>query len=522
MAHPVAAHQLGQRRSPPSQLSLGALGLGLVLLVSLAWATGFLYVIARISLPAPVSLALVDGVHVYVGLASIAFFAAKLSRVGLHQDVDGVPELLAWQRWISWSLAILYTAVYSTGLLLLIPWPSAVSKPLVNAHLLTAVWAALPSTWHVWHHRPRALPYLSRLGRQTQIRFWLAMGFVLLPLVIVLALPRALAPATKNWLGAAWEPAGAQGLFLDRLGTTADGQTLVAGGEGLYVTRVNVRNWQRVSFPTELILGLAVSPRAVYVGTTDGLYAGQAADGPYRRLPFPSREVHGIAVDPTNPEVIWASSRGDGFWKSADGGQHWVSESTGTSDPEDAWAIAYFRGVLYASDAVRVYHWDGSAWRPSSDQGLVVSLDPSDDGRKLFASSMGQGLRVFDGHTWVPANEGLSAHAGSRGAIHVVSVTAPVQAPAVAGTMVNGVAISKDGGHDWSELRAGLPVGAVWRVIQVDHRLIAASDHGIYEYQLAQLSIPGVGWWVLVIIAALGTGLSAVAWGAFPRGWSSG
>ncbi len=516
MAHPGAAPRLGQRRSLASQLSLGALGLGLVLLVSLAWATGFFYVIARVGLPAPVSLALVDGVHVYVGLASVAFFAAKLSRVGFRQHVDGVPELLAWQRWISWSLAILYAAVYSTGVLLLIPWPSVVSKPLVNAHLLTAVWAALPSTWHVWHYRPQALAYLSRWGRRTLIRFWLGMGLVLLPLVVVLALPRALAPATKSLLGAAWEPAGAEGLFLDRLAITADRRTLVAGGEGLYVTPAEVASWRRVSFPAELILGLGMSPSAVYVGTSDGLYAGQVADGPYQRLPFPSREVHGIAVDPTNPQVIWASSRG-GFWKSTDGGQDWVPESTGIHHPENAWAIAYFRGDLYGSDAVRVYRWDGSVWQPSADQGLVVSLDPSADGRELFASSMGQGLRVFDGHTWIPADEGLSAHGGSRDAIHVVSVTAPQGARVLAATMLNGVAISQDGRRDWSELRAGLPVGAVWRVIQVDHRLIAASDHGIYEYPRPQLSSAGVGWWVLLIMGALGTGLSAAAWGALPR-----
>lgn len=520
MAHPVAAPRLGQRRSLGSRLSLGALGLGLVLLVSLAWATGFFYVTARVGLPAPASLALVDGVHVYVGLASIAFFAAKLSRVGLRQHVDGVPELLAWQRWISLSLAILYTAVYSTGVLLLIPWPSVVSKPLVNAHLLTAVWAALPSTWHVWHYRPQALPYLSHLGRRTQIRFWLGMGLVLVPLLVVLAVPRALAPATKGLLGAAWEPAGAEGLFLDRLAITADGRMFVAGGEGLYVTRAELADWRRVPFPAELILGLGISPGAVYVGTSDGLYAGQVADGPYHRLPFPSREVHGIAVDPNNPQVIWGSSRG-GFWKSTDGGQHWVPESMGIQHPEDAWAIAYFRGDLYGSDAVRVYRWDGSVWQPSSDQGVVVSLDPSADGRELFASSMGQGLRVFDRRNWIRADEGLSVHGGSRGAIHVVSVTAPQGTPALAATMLNGVAISQDGGRDWSELRAGLPVGAVWRVIHVDHRLIAASDHGIYEYRVPRLAFPGTAWWLLVIVSALGTGILALTWGGFPRGWSS-
>lgn len=510
MAHPVVAPQLGHRRSPTARLSLGALGVGLVLLVSLAWASGLLYVIARLGFPSPVSLALVDGVHVYVGLASIAFFAAKLSRVGFHEHVTGVPELVAWQRWISWSLAGLYTAVYATGLLLLAPWPSAVGSPLVNAHLLTAVWAALPSAWHVWHYRPRALPYLTHVDRGTLIGFWLALGLMLLPLVGVLALPRALSPATKFGLGSAWERAGLQGIFLDRLVATPDGRTLVAGGQGLYLRPMGIPNWRQVAFPAELILALGVSPGGVYVGTTKGLYSSSSADGPYHRLAFPAREVHGIAIDPTNPQVIWASSRA-GFWKSTDGGQHWTGESAGISSPEGAWAIAYFHGGLYASDAVNVYQWDGSTWQRSSDQGLVVSLDSAADARQLFASSMGQGVRALDGHSWVRATDGLSTHPGRGAAIHVDSVTAR-GTTALAATMLNGVAISQDGGRDWSELRAGLPRGAVWRVIQVDDRLIAASDHGIYEYHLPSVVPAGITWWVIVIVAAVGTGIFAVAW----------
>ena len=504
------------RRSPTARLSLGALGVGLVLLVSLAWASGVLYVIARLGLPSPVSLALVDGVHVYVGLASIAFFAAKLSRVGLHEHVSGVPELVAWQRWISWSLAGLYTTVYATGLLLLAPWSTGVAKALVNAHLLTAVWAAVPSAWHVWHYRPRAMPYLTRLDSRTSNRFWLAMALVLLPLLLVAAVPRSLSPAAKIGLGSWWESGGLQGVFLDRLATTSDGQALIAGGEGLYVKKVGAAQWRRVSFPSELILGLAVAPGGVYVGTTGGLYASPAAIGPFHRLALPAREVHGIAVDAANDQVIWASSR-SGFWRSADGGEHWTIESAGVMSPENAWAIAYFRGSLYASDATRVYRWDGSTWQTSSDQGLVVSLDASADSRYLFASSMGRGVSVMDGAAWVPVSEGLTSHSGRGGAIHVDSVTAGQQGPALAATMLNGVAISHDGGQNWSELTAGLPRGAVWRVIQVDQRLIAATDHGIYEYHLPPVTPAAVTWWVALIAAALGTGILAMARGAFPR-----
>src|SRR5437879_9500211 len=118
---PSVGGQLVDRRSPTARLSLGALGVGLVLLVSLAWASGVLYVIARLGLPSPVSLALVDGVHVYVGLACLAFFAAKLTRVGLHEHVSGVPDLVAWQRRLSRRLAASYSTRYATSSILLPP-----------------------------------------------------------------------------------------------------------------------------------------------------------------------------------------------------------------------------------------------------------------------------------------------------------------------------------------------------------------------------------------------------------------
>lgn len=152
-------------RRLPAEISLGMLGVTLVLLVSLAWASGLVYLVVRLGLPAPASLALADAVHVYVGLASVLVIGAKVRRVGFRSRVAGVPELAAWHRWVSWSLLVLYAGVYLTGALLLFSFPMTVRTTLVNAHLLTSVWAAVPTTWHVWHHGHRATQLLPRVGR---------------------------------------------------------------------------------------------------------------------------------------------------------------------------------------------------------------------------------------------------------------------------------------------------------------------------------------------------------------------
>lgn len=512
---PSATDGPSPSQSIVARLSLGALGLALVLLVSLAWASAAIYLVVRIGLPSPVSLALVDGMHIYVGIASLAFISAKVARVGLHQRVSGVPELLLWHRWISWSLLVLYSGVYGTGFLLLAPWPLGISRALVNAHLLTAVWTVLPSAWHLWHYRPAALPYLPWPGRRLLRRFWIAVCVVFLPLAAVLAFARAVSPLAQTGNGTDWTQApGGISAFVDRLAVTPDGTALLAGGEGLYVSRPPGSAWKRVGFPADLILALAL-PRgatAAYVGTGSGLYASPRISGPYARLPFPSREVHGIAVDPRNPAVVWAASRG-GIWKSSDGGDRWINVSGGLTNPSTAWAIGYFDGSVFASDAFAVYRWDGSRWGDTSRQRLVVSLDRSTDGRRLFASSMGQGVWSFDSHGWVQSDDGLVASHGGVRAIHVTSVTVGGRR-SFAATMLDGTATSTDGGQSWTALGGGLPTGSVWRVLEIDGRLIAAADHGLYVYPLPQAPDAGVGWLLLVIGPAFMVGLGGVALGA--------
>jgi hypothetical protein len=516
VARAVTAEQARGRRNLAAQLSLGALGASLVLLVSLAWLTGAAYLLVRLNLPSPVQLAAVDALHVYVGIASIAFFAAKVARVGFRQQVDGVPDLLLWHRWVSWSLLVLYSGVYLTGVALLIPFPADGRQSLANAHLLLSVWAAVPTTLHAWHHRRWALPFVPRLPRLIPRRFLVAVAVAIVPAAAFVVTPRAMSLLAQVSAGNTWAASALRGVFLDRMERTADGQTLVAGGEGLYARSVRGGSWHRITFPSDLILGLATpkGPVAVYVGTGTGLYASATVDGPYRRLLFPAREVHGIAVDPLDSNVIWASSR-QGFWRSTDAAAHWTNESAGIEAPPTAWAIAFFDGTVFASDVNGVYRWTGSTWEQSSGQRAVVSLDPTSDGR-LFASSMGQGVKVFSNGGWQSSDSGLAANHGGVRVIHVDSITAVPGGRTYAAMMLDGTATSIDLGQAWTRITAGLPLGAVWRILPVDSGLVAATDHGVYAYRLPVVESPGIVWWLALIATAVLFGATAVGLAALP------
>ena len=90
---------------------------------------------------------IVDAAHVYVGLVGGVFILAKVSRVRFHYKVSGVPEVIPWQRWISWSLLILYSSVFVSGVLALLPLHGRLYEDVLNFHLLSSVWAIPPTTW---------------------------------------------------------------------------------------------------------------------------------------------------------------------------------------------------------------------------------------------------------------------------------------------------------------------------------------------------------------------------------------
>lgn len=471
-----------------SRLSISAAGSVFIGLLALAWTSAMLYLVVRTRLPVAINLAIVDTVHIYVGVASMAFFAALVATGRLPRiDAPGKPP------WIGGSLLILYLALYATGAILLVPLGAGISRSVVTVHSLAAVWSVPPSAVYYWRARPNLHGLVGGSVQWVRSRYWLGLVIVLLPAVPLTAMPRAMSPLAQAGAGGVWTPSSLRGISLDRMAVSPQGGWLLAGGDGLFLGQAG-QGWRRLDFPAELILGLAASPgpTEAYVGTEAGLYAARRVGGPYQKLPLPGREVHGIAVEPGQPSTIWASSR-QGIWRSDDSGAHWVNASQGLRAPEASWALSYFQRGLYGSDALGVYRWTGAKWESGSQQKWVVSLDPSADGRRLFASSMGDGIQVFDGKRWHPADDGLASHGG--GAIHVVSVTAGNER-AIAATMLDGVAIRTDA-QFWSGLGSGLSRGAVWRVLDDHGMLLAATDDGLFSYTLTGRSPAGT-WWVLL------------------------
>src|SRR5207253_7328176 len=142
-----------------------------IVLVVLAWCTALFYLVVRTRLPVPINLAIVDTVHVYVGVASMGFLASLLASGRLPRiDAPGKPP------WVGGSLLVLYLALYATGAILLLPLGSSISEFLVTTHLLAAVWSVPLTTVYWWRSRSDFARFFGGSLPRVPARFWLGLA----------------------------------------------------------------------------------------------------------------------------------------------------------------------------------------------------------------------------------------------------------------------------------------------------------------------------------------------------------
>ncbi len=507
----------------------------------MVWGTALFYLSARLGVDPRVRLSWIDAAHVYVGLVGGVFIVAKVSRVWFHYKVTGVPEVVPWQRWISWSLLVMYSAVWVSGILLLTPIHGVLYGDLVNFHLLTSVWALAPTTWHVWHYRRRAAPYLTRiLPRGRTLRYWAGVALAILPTVVVIANARALSQLPQVLGGSSWSASSLAGSYLDRIAIGPNG-TLIAAGDALYVSTDGTA-WTQIDIPAgatqpaggtslthqhgaptgkNLALALASSNGAILVGTGSGLYETNSLIGPLQQFGFESKSVYAIAVDPTNARSIWVGSSA-GLMHTTDSGTTWQPAMTGLKSPNAVTALGYWGTRLFASDGTGVFAWDLDVgqWLRQSIQPSVVDLTPDPDGRRLFATSATQGVRILDDAGWHTTASLASAHqhhSGNETHPQVLSV-APIDGRLYAVGTAFGVSGSNDDGQTWTQLGGGLASVEPSQVVDYQGSLVAATSNGIFRFPLSAYRAASIDWWVAVITSVVLCGIASVALVGMGRG----
>jgi hypothetical protein len=503
-------------------------------LVSAAWGTGLWYLIARLGLPSPVQLAWMDGVHVYVGLVGGIFVAGKVARVGLRYRVQGVAGVIRWQRWVSWSLLVLYSVVFATGVLALLPIRGRLYSNLVDLHLISSVWALLPTTWHVWHYRRRAAPYVARL-KAPRFRFWAGMGLAMIPAAVLLLNARGVSQLPQVKGGSAWSQFALSGDYLDRVAIAPDG-SLVAAGDAIYVSRDGVV-WVREDIPPaanapepapqggppvhqhgqapsgNIVLSLALTGSGIYAGTENGLAWTPNSSTPLTMLGIPAGSVRALAIDPSDQQSLWAASS-TGLMFSSDSGNNWTARGAGLRQADAVTALCYFQGRLYASDGTGVFMWNGASgsWAGSSTEAQVVDLTADSEDSVLYASSATEGVWGLNNYRWRPLAAPAASHQ-HHGHLHGgLSQLTALDGRLYASGTSDGVSASADGGLTWTQLGGGLPADTPPAdLIPYRGNLLAAAPDGLYRFSLSTARPASSGWWFALVAAATLAGTGAIA-----------
>jgi photosystem II stability/assembly factor-like uncharacterized protein len=171
--------------------------------------------------------------------------------------------------------------------------------------------------------------------------------------------------------------------------------------------------------------------------------------------------VFAVAVHPTNPSIIYLSTR-DTIYKSRDGGQTWTAMREGL---EQAQVISLaidpvLSSTIYAGTfATAVYKSSdgGQRWR-SANIGLkghvsvvnAIVIHPKDHNILYIGTTIGPYRSTDGGESWVEIVQGMES-------VYVASLVIDPQNPSVlyAGT-TGGIYKSMDGGTQWKEVNKGL------------------------------------------------------------------
>jgi len=173
------------------------------------------------------------------------------------------------------------------------------------------------------------------------------------------------------------------------------------------------------------------NPKTLYAATEYGVFKTTDNGDNWRLTSLSSTDVYALAIDPANSAVVYAGTRGEGFFRSLDGGETWAK----SDDPlvED---LIIYSLVVDPSSPNTVY--------AGGRRANVDGFTSGDWGGGVFKS-------IDAGMSWTAVSEGLP-----EGWVYSLAVDPSKPGILYAGTHSMGVYKSLDGGVTWQSKSEGL------------------------------------------------------------------
>ena len=244
-----------------------------------------------------------------------------------------------------------------------------------------------------------------------------------------------------------------------------------------------IGRWSPLGPDGGTVTALAVDPvdsRIVYAATQKGEGVFKSRDGGQTWSPsgtglpkIPGNSVFCLAIDPRRPTILYAGTLNFGIYKSTDGGASWSPSQRGLSaNLLGVSALAIdpgAPGTVFAGTGVGVFKTtDGGAnWKLRNvglpDAPLVSDLEIDPKRTAVIYAAVGTSgvyKSANGGETWRPINSGLPARQG----VDTLAID-PRRSATVYASTYAGLFKSTNGGASWFPSNAGLPKSIVTALV---------------------------------------------------------
>ncbi len=200
---------------------------------------------------------------------------------------------------------------------------------------------------------------------------------------------------------------------------------LAADGKGLLQTANGGTKWRAIAFKDQPVTALVrdfASPQTYLAVAQGALHRSDDSGASWRTLSsnLPAGEIAALAADPASLQQLYAFVKGNGLYRSADGGGTWsqtqaIADADLTTlavkagDPQTVYAFHTRRALVRSTDGGKTFTPIGEAAFARAVAGILTVADaPS----RVYAVAAGTVRPIYksedDGITWKPSSDGIT------------------------------------------------------------------------------------------------------------------
>ena len=241
------------------------------------------------------------------------------------------------------------------------------------------------------------------------------------------------------------------------------------------------------------------NPKIIYLSTRETIYKSKDEGQTWARMSegLEQAQVISLAIDPVLSSTVYAGTFATAVYKSSDGGQRWRPANIGLKEHVSVVNAFAFHpknpNTIYIATTVGPYRSTegGASWAETvhgmeSVYTVAIMIDPRDPSIMYAGTSGGMYKSTDEGNRWEIINKGLiEGDVGTAMALGVNAIVIdPIDTQSLFIGTTQGIYTSIDGGRQWNKRSEGLDMRFVGRLLMDSSNrniLYAGTEKGVYK-----------------------------------------